>query len=72
MARFFNEPIQRDVACGTDLLEQRRQMMSAWSDFVAGELLGVDARHELHSLRELTYLGKRALKFLMWRINWQD
>ena len=44
-------------------------MMSAWSDFVAGELLGVDARHELHSLRELTYLGKRALKFLMWRIN---
>ncbi len=26
----------------TDLLEQRRQMMSVWSDFVAGELLGND------------------------------
>jgi len=26
----------------TDLLEQRRQMMSAWSDFVAGKLLGND------------------------------
>ena len=36
------------------------------------QALAVDARHELPSLRELAYLGKRALKLLMWKINWQD